>query len=206
MVLEKTPESPLDCKEIKPVNPKGNQSWVFTGRPDAEAEAPILWPPDVKSQLTGKDPNAGKDWGQEKRAAEDEIVRWHYQLNGHEFEQSLGDSGQRSLACYSRGSQRVRHDFTTEQQWTTRERVKKQRLLYLSWCSSCCQERFSCFSSSCIIWNVFVLSWYSWSWAFSGRNSVISWLICKYCCCRFFNSFSFNQKESKRVIYHISST
>ena len=76
MVLEKTLESPLDSKEIKPVNPKGNQPWIFIGRTDAEAEAPILWPPDVKSRLIGKDPDAGKDWRQkEKRAAEDEMVR-----------------------------------------------------------------------------------------------------------------------------------
>ena len=78
VVLEKTLESPLDCKEIQPGNPKGNQSWVSIGRTDAEAEAPILWPPDAKSQLTGKDPDAGQDWGQEeKRATEDEMVGWH---------------------------------------------------------------------------------------------------------------------------------
>ena len=94
MVLEKTLESPLDSKEIKPVNPKGNQPWTFTGRTDAEAEAPILWPHDVKNQLIEKDPDAEKDWRQkEKRAAEDEVVREHHQLNGHEFEQTPGDSG-----------------------------------------------------------------------------------------------------------------
>ena len=93
VVLEKTLKSYLDCK-IKPVNPKGNQPWILIGRTDAEAEAPILWPPDVKSQLTGKDPDAGKDWRQkEKGAAEDEMARKHYWLNGHEFEQSLGESG-----------------------------------------------------------------------------------------------------------------
>ena len=75
MVLEKTLESPLDCKEIQPVHSKGNQPWIFIGTTDAEAKAPILWPPDVKSQLTEKDPDAGKDWGQEKGAAEDEMVR-----------------------------------------------------------------------------------------------------------------------------------
>ena len=75
-MLEKIFESPLDCKEIKPVNPKGNQPWIFTGRTDTEAEAPILWPPDAKNQLTGKDPDAGKDWKQEeKKVAEDEMVR-----------------------------------------------------------------------------------------------------------------------------------
>jgi len=101
VVLEKTLESPLDSQEIKPVNPKGNQPWIFIGRTDAEAEAPILWPLDEKSRLIGKDPDAGKDWGQEKKGvAEDEMVRWHHWLNGHEFEQALGDSeGQGSLAC-----------------------------------------------------------------------------------------------------------
>ena len=100
VVLEKTLESPLDCKEIKPVNPKGNQSWIFIGRTDAEA--PILWPSDSKRQLIGKDPDAGKDWGQEKGTTEDEMVRWHHWLNAHEFEQTLGDGeGQGSLACYS---------------------------------------------------------------------------------------------------------
>ena len=103
VVLEKTLESPLDCKEIKPVNPKGNQPWIFIGRTDAEAEAPVLWPPDVKSQLTGKDPDAGKDWRQqEKGETEAEMIGWHQQLNGHESEQTPGDSeGQESLACFS---------------------------------------------------------------------------------------------------------
>ena len=87
VVLEKTLESPLDCKEIQLVHPKGNQSWIFTWRTDAEAETPILWPPDAKNWLIGKDLNAGRDWGQEEKGmAEDEMVRWHHQLNGHEFE------------------------------------------------------------------------------------------------------------------------
>ena len=98
-VLEKTLESPSNSKEIKPANPKGNQSWTFIGRTDAEA--PILWPPDVKSQLIGKDPDAGKDWGQkEKEVTEDEMVGWHHWLNGHEFGQTPGDGdGQGSLSC-----------------------------------------------------------------------------------------------------------
>ena len=102
VVLEKTPNSPLDSKEIKLVNAKGNQPWMFT-RTYAEAEAPILWPPDAKSQLTGKDPDPGKDWRrEEKGATEDEMVGWHHQLNGHECEQTLGnDEGQGSLACCS---------------------------------------------------------------------------------------------------------
>ena len=86
-VLKKTLEGPLDCKEIQPVNPKGNQSWIFIGRTDAEAETPILWPPGEKNWLTGKDPNAGKDWRQkEKGMAKDEMVGWHHRLNGHGFE------------------------------------------------------------------------------------------------------------------------
>ena len=102
VVLEKTLESPLDSKEIKPVNPKGNQPWIFIGRTDAEAEFPILWPPDAKSELIRKDPDAGKDWGQEEKGEKDEIVRYHHQLNGQEFEQTVGDNeGQGSLACYS---------------------------------------------------------------------------------------------------------
>ena len=89
VVLEKTLESPLDCKEIKPVHPKGIQSWIFIGRTDTEAL--ILWSPDAKSQLIGKHPDAGKDWGQEKRATEDELVGWHHRLDGHESEQAPGD-------------------------------------------------------------------------------------------------------------------
>ena len=100
--LEKTLESPLDCKEIQPVRPK-DQSWVFIGRTDAEAEAPVLWPPDTESQLIGKDPDTGKDGGQEeKRMTEDEMIEWHHQLNGHEFEQTPGDGEEQgSLACCS---------------------------------------------------------------------------------------------------------
>jgi len=101
--LEKTLESPFDCKEIKPVDSKGNQPWIFIGRTDAAAEAPILGPPDVKSRLIRKDPDTGKDWRQkEKVVAEDEMVGWHHQLKGHEYEQTQGDNrGQRSLVCCS---------------------------------------------------------------------------------------------------------
>ena len=103
VILEKTLESLLDCKEIKPANPKGNQHWIFIGRTDAEAEAPVLGPPDAKSWLIGKDPEAGKDWGQqEKGTTEDEMVGWHHRLNGHKFEQALGASDrQGSLTCCS---------------------------------------------------------------------------------------------------------
>ena len=113
VLLEKT-WGPLDSKEIKPVNPKENQHWIFIGR--TEAETPILWLPDVKSQPTGKDPDAGKDWRQEeKRLTEDEMVEWHHQLNGHEFEKTPGYSeGQGSLACCSPWGCRVDHDWVTE--------------------------------------------------------------------------------------------
>ena len=101
VVLEKTPESPLDCKEIQPVHSKGNQSWVFFGRTDAEVETPILWPSHVKSWLIGKDPDAGRDWGQkEKGTTEDKMAEWHHWLDGHEsgWTPGVGD-GQGGLAC-----------------------------------------------------------------------------------------------------------
>ena len=104
MVLEKTLESPLDCKEIQPIYLKVNQTWIFIGRTDAEAEAPLLWPPDTKSWLTGKDPDAGKrskaGRQEEKGTTEYEMVGWHHWLNGHEFEQAPGDGeGQGGLVC-----------------------------------------------------------------------------------------------------------
>ena len=101
VVLGKTLESPLDCKEIQLVHPKGDQSWVFIGRTDVEAETLILWPYDVKSWLIWKDPDAGKDWGQEEKGTrEDELAGWHHWLDGHEFEWTPGDDdGQGGLAC-----------------------------------------------------------------------------------------------------------
>ena len=111
-------ESPLDRKEIQPVHPKGNQSWAFIGRTDAEAETPILWPPDVKNWLLGKDPDAGTDWRQdEKGMTEDEMVGWHHWLDGHELEQTLGRwwrTGKPGI-LQSIGLQRVGHDWVTEQ-------------------------------------------------------------------------------------------
>ena len=103
VVLDKSLESPLDCKEIKPVNPKGHQSWIFIGRADAEAETPTLWPPDAKNWLIGKVLDAGKDCRQEEKGTtEDEMIGWHHRLDGHEFEQALGVSnGQGSLVGYS---------------------------------------------------------------------------------------------------------
>ena len=117
-------ETPLDCKEIQPVHSKGNQSWIFIGRIDAEAEAPILWPPDGKSWLFGRDLDAGKEWRQEeKRVAEDEMVRQHHQLNRHEFEQILGDSeGQRGQVAVVHG---IAKSWTRLTDWTTKNNVSQ---------------------------------------------------------------------------------
>ena len=120
VVLEKTLQSPLDCKEIQPVHPKGDQSCVFNGRTDAEAETPILWPPDVKNWLLGTDSDAGRDWRQEEKGTtEDEMIAWHHWLDGHEFAQALllllscCWTGKPSM-LQSVGSPRVRHDWATE--------------------------------------------------------------------------------------------
>ena len=118
VVLEKTLESPLDCKEIQPVHPRGDQSWVFSGRTDVKAETPILWPPHAKSWLTGKDLDAGRDWGQEKGMTEDEMAGWHHQHDGHEFEQASG-VGERHgslVCCYSWGRKEL--DTTERLNWT----------------------------------------------------------------------------------------
>ena len=119
VVLEKTLENPLDCKEIKPVHPKGDQPWIFIGRTDADAEAPILWPPDGNSRLTGKDPNAGKDWRQKSRGWQRmRWLEWHHQFNGHELGQTLGDSeGQGGRMCCSPWDcKESRDDLATKQQ------------------------------------------------------------------------------------------
>ena len=116
VVLEKTLESPLDCKEIQLVIPKGNQTWIFIGRIDVEAEIPIVWPPDAKNWLIRKDPDAGKDWRQEKGTTEDEMVGWHHQLDGHEFEADSGSwwwTGKPGM-LQPMGLQRVRHNWATE--------------------------------------------------------------------------------------------
>ena len=118
VVWEKTLESPLDCKEIKPVNPKVNQSWIFIGRTDAEAETPKLWPPDAKKWLIGKDPDAGKDWRQEEKGmTEDEMVGWHHWHNGHGFGWTPGfGNGQGGLECC--GSWCRKELEVTELNWT----------------------------------------------------------------------------------------
>ena len=122
VVLEMTLESPLDCKEIQPVHPKWNQSWIFTGRTDAEAETPILWPPNGKNWLIWKDPDAGKDWmWEEKGTSEDEIVGWHHRFDGHEFEQAPGVGSwwwtQKPGVLQAMGSQRIRHNWATKLNW-----------------------------------------------------------------------------------------
>ena len=119
VVLEKTLESPLDCKEIQPLHPKGDQSWAFIGRIDVEAETLILWPPDAKNWLTGKDRDAGKDWGQEEKGTtEDEMARWHHWLNGQEFGWTLGvGDGQGRLVCCD-SSGRKESDTADWLNWT----------------------------------------------------------------------------------------
>ena len=119
-VLEKTPESPLDCREIQPVHSEGNQPWDFFGRNDAKAETPVLWPLHAKSWLIGKDSDAGRDWGQEeKRTTEDEVAGWHHWLNGRESEWTPGiGDGQGGLACCDSWGRRVGHDWATELNWT----------------------------------------------------------------------------------------
>ena len=125
VVLEKTLESPLDCKEIQPVHPKGDQSWIFIGRTDAEAVTPILWPPDEKKWLIRKDPEAGKNWRQEKKGTtEDEMAEWHHWLDEHEFEQTSGvGDGQGGLACCSPWGCKE-SDMTERLDWSDREQYE----------------------------------------------------------------------------------
>ena len=135
-MLEKTLESPLDCKEIEPVNPKANQSWTFIGRTDAEVEAPILWTPDVKRWLFGKDP--GKDWRHEEMGTtEDEMVGWHHRLDGHEFEQTPGGSeGQGSLECcrswdYQLNNTELKHIFCGFGRQNIQVTIKQFKTVYI---------------------------------------------------------------------------
>ena len=143
VALEKTLESPLDCKEIQPVHSKGDQSWVFIGRTDVEAETPILWPPDVKSWFSGKDPDAGKDWRQEEKGTtEDEMVGWHHWLKGHGFGWTpVAGDGQGGLACC--GSSGCKESNITEwlnwTDWTDSENFYKRifKTLFVSFLSMC---------------------------------------------------------------------
>ena len=144
-MLEKTLESPLDYKEIKPVHPKGNQSWILIGRTDAEAL--ILWPPDVKNWFIWKDPDCGKDWRQEeKRTTEDMIFGWHHWLDGHEFEQAPGvGNGQGSLVCWSPWGLKETH-WVTELNWTGVE-TNKDFLLNCLFKNTVNQNKFCKFLS-----------------------------------------------------------
>ena len=131
VVLEKTLEKPLDSKEIQPLNPKGNQPWILIGRTGAKTEAPVLWPPDAKSWLLGKDPDSGKDWGQEeKEATEDEIVGWHHWLNGHEFEQTPGDFSVKDRKAWSAAVHQVTKSWTRLSNWTV---TTSSPILEFSW-------------------------------------------------------------------------
>ena len=140
VVLEKTLECPVDCKEIQPINPKGDQSWISIERTDAEAVAPILWPPDAKNRLIRKEPDAGKDWRQEESGTtDDDMVGCYHQLDGYEFEQALGDGkGQGNLACCS--PQGCKESDMTEQlnnSLKKRSGFKKILFSYFpAWCSS----------------------------------------------------------------------
>ena len=189
VVLEKTLESPLDCKEIQPVHPKGDQSWVFIGRTDVEAETPILWPPHEKSWLIGKDPDAGRDWGQEEKGMrEDEMAGWDHWLDGHEFEWTPGvGDGQGGLVCLPG----VAKSWTWLSNWTE-----------LNW--KCCSILILvCFYSSVLTLLTevsklnFLQRWQQQKWLFcfylKWQNNV-SWFwvaLCLIpvfvkCCCRFF--------------------
>ena len=134
VVLEKTLESPLDCKEFQPVNPKVNQSWISFGSSDAEAETPIFRTPDVKNWLIGKDPDAGKNWQQhEKGTTEDEMIEWHHKLDGHEFEHVLSvGEGQGSLVCYSPCVCRIRRSWVVELNWIYVNRMIQYSFFYAS--------------------------------------------------------------------------
>ena len=131
-MLEKTLESPLDCKEIQPVHPKGNQSWVFIGGTDVEAETPVLWPPDKKSWLIGKDPGAGKDWGQEEKGTtEDEMVGWHHWLEGHGFGWTPGvGDGQGGLVCCGSWGHKE-SDMTEWLNWTELPQLQPLNSIFL---------------------------------------------------------------------------
>ena len=131
VVLEKTLESPLDCKEIQPVHPRGDQPWVFFGRNDAKAETPIVWPPHEKSWLIGKDSDAGRDWGQEEKGTtEDEMTGWHHRLDGHEFGWTSGDGdGPGGLACCNSWG-RKELDMTERLNWLTEQRLNNWQWIF----------------------------------------------------------------------------
>ena len=133
VVLEKTLESPLDCRDIQPVHSKGDQPRDFFGRNDAKAETPVIWPLHAKSWLIGKDSDSDRDWGQEEKGTtKDEMVRWHHRLDGREFEWTMGDGdGQGGLACCDSWDHRVRHSWVTELKW-----VELKSVAWFFWSAS----------------------------------------------------------------------
>ena len=150
-MLEKTLESPLDCKEIQPVHPKGDQPWVFFGRNDAKAETPVLWPPHAKSWLIGKDSEAGRDWGQEEKGmTEDEMDGWHHRLDGHEFEWTPGvGDRQGGLACCNSWS-RKELDTTEQLNWTELKSCSRMLSIYLKTLAFWISHFLKQFYSNCV--------------------------------------------------------
>ena len=188
VVLEKTLESPLDCKKIKPVHPKGNQSWIIIGRTDVKVETPILWPPDMKSWLVWKDPDAGKDWGQEEKGTtEDQMFGWHHQLNGHECEQALGGGdGQGSLVCCSPWG--CKDCDRTEPLWTELNKNLRTNLVILCCGSGSVKLSIVCsnlINLRCVLWE-----WVWWKYKrpewdlISGAHSniYVRSFLCRFHC------------------------
>ena len=161
VVLKKTLESPLHCEEVKPVNPKGNQSWIFIGRTDVESEALKLWPPDAKGWLTGKVPYGGKDWRQEEKGATEEMIRWYHQLNEQVFEQAQGDGEeQRNLECCS--------PWSCKESDTTERPNNNKGYKFSSWHGFCCISQFlichvlifiQFYLLVCFLWNSLFAPW-----------------------------------------------
>ena len=149
VVLEKTLESPLVSKEVQPVHPKGDQSWVFIGRT-----------PDAKRRLIWQDPDAGKDWGQEEKGTEDEMVGWHHQLNGHEFGETPGVDGQGDLRCCGPWGRTVRHDWATELNWTDFILADNELILYYTYLIFSCETWFIYQDPYWWTFHLFTFFWY----------------------------------------------
>ena len=178
VVLEKTLESPLDCKEIQPVHPKGDQSWVFIGRLMLKLETPILWPPHAKSWLIGKYPVAGRDWGQEEKGTtEDEMAGWHHQLNGHEFEWTLGaGDGQGGLACCN-SWERKKLDTTENLNWTElmQDQCLAMKCHHFDYFTGCTELLYwFYFIGSCKYFKIFIY-YYFYCYIFNPEMLTIEW-------------------------------